>query len=169
MTITSGMTSSNSDEWTTPRWLFDRLDSVFHFTLDAAATSENRLCGTWCGSDDDGLAQSWEGERVFCNPPYSQISLWAHKFASEAKNASLIVALVPARVDTRWWQDYVAKADLVHFIRGRLRFGDSKNSAPFPSALAFWFGLDALLERPKRSKSTCLPEISGSGSPNRPA
>ena len=148
MTLNRGLLTSNSDEWTTPQWLFDRLNERFQFTIDVAATRENRLCDAWYDSRDDGLTQSWEGERVFCNPPYSQISLWAHKFAFEAKSASLIVALVPARVDTRWWQDYVAKADLVHFIRGRLRFGDSKNSAPFPSALAFWFGLNGICRRP---------------------
>lgn len=148
MALNKGLMTSNSDEWTTPRWLFDRLNKRFLFSIDVAATRENRLCDAWYDSHDDGLTQSWEGERVFCNPPYSQISLWAHKFAFEAKNASLIVALIPARVDTRWWQDHIAKADLVHFIRGRLRFGDSKNSAPFPSALAFWFGLERICRRP---------------------
>ena len=148
MPINRGLMTRNSDEWTTPRWLFDRLNERFLFSIDVAATRENRLCDAWYDSHDDGLTQSWEGERVFCNPPYSQISLWAHKFAFEAKNAALIVALIPARVDTRWWQDHIVKADLVHFIRGRLRFGDSKNSAPFPSALAFWFGLERLCRRP---------------------
>ena len=148
MALNKGLMTSNSDEWETPRWLFDRLNERFSFTIDVAATRENRLCDAWYDSRDDGLTQSWEGERVFCNPPYSQISLWAHKFAFEAKNASLIVALIPARPDTAWWNDYIKTADLVHFIRGRLHFGDSKNSAPFPSAIAFWFGLERICRRP---------------------
>ena len=146
MTLNKGLMSSNSDEWETPRWLFDRLNERFQFTLDAAATPGNALCEkyhVW----PDGLCD-WTGERVFVNPPYSDIKAWAEHFTKQAGKAQLIVALVPARVDTRWFQDHVAKADLCWFIRGRLRFGESRNSAPFPSALAFWFGLERLCRRP---------------------
>lgn len=141
-----GLLTSNSDEWTTPRWLFDRLNERFQFTLDAAASPGNALCAKyhiW----PDGLCD-WTGERVFVNPPYSDIKAWAEHFTEQASKAKLIVALVPARVDTRWFQEHVAKADLVHFVKGRLRFGESKNSAPFPSALAFWFGLERICRRP---------------------
>lgn len=149
MALNKGLLTSNSDEWTTPRWLFNRLNERFQFTIDVAATRENRLCDAWFDSKDDGLSETWEGQRVWCNPPYSRIADWAEKFTEAALEADLIVALVPARVDTAWWQDHIAKADFVHFIRGRLRFGDSKNSAPFPSALAFWFGLERICRRPK--------------------
>ena len=145
--INSALMSSKSDEWVTPHWLFAALNERFQFTVDAAATRENSLCEE---SFTNGLAASWAGERVWCNPPYSQIARWAEKFTAEANHAALIVALVLARVDTRWYQRHIAKADLVKFIPGRLRFSESKNSAPFPSALAFWFGLDAILERNKR-------------------
>lgn len=148
MAINKGLMTSNSDEWTTPRWLFDRLNSVFQFDTDCAATDHNNLCSYYFTKTYDGLTHSWKDCRCFCNPPYSKIATWAEKFTQESERASLIVALVPARVDTRWWQDHVAKADLVRFIRGRLRFGDSKNSAPFPSALAFWFGLERICRRP---------------------
>lgn len=147
MALNKGMMTSNSDEWTTPRWLFDRLHERFQFTVDVAATPENALRPKFF-EDPWGLEYSWAGERCFCNPPYSRIATWAEKFTQEAERASLIVALIPARVDTRWWQDHIAKADHVYFIRGRLRFGESKNSAPFPSALAFWFGLERICRRP---------------------
>ena len=148
MALNQGLMTSNSDEWATPRWLFDRLNERFQFTMDAAAAEGNNLCDIYCDAFGDGLKISWEGERVWCNPPYSQISQWAEKFTRASSEAVLIVALIPARVDTAWWQDHIAKADLVHFIRGRLRFGDSRNSAPFPSALAFWFGLERICRRP---------------------
>lgn len=136
--INPGLMSSKSDEWTTPRDLFDKLNRRFLFTVDAAATSENTLC---CVYYTDGLSVSWEGERVWCNCPYSQIKLWAKKFAEEAGKADCIVALIPARTDTRWWHDYIMTADKIVYIRGRLKFGPGTGSAPFPSALAIWLGL----------------------------
>ena len=142
--INSGLMSSNSDEWTTPIELFDELHNRFIFNLDAAATDENHLCERWFTKEMDGLRQSWEGKRVFCNPPYSQIGKWAEKFQEEAGRAQLIVALIPARTDTRWWHKYIVEADKIVFLRGRLKFSNSKNSAPFPSALAIWMGLDRL-------------------------
>ena len=149
MVLNKGLFSSGSDEWTTPRWLFDDLNARFQFTLDAAATRENRLCDAYYDKASDGLSHSWTGERVWCNCPYSQIADWAAKFRFEAKAASLIVALVPARTDTRWFQENIMQADLVHFVPGRLRFSD-KGSAPFPSALAFWFGLKDICKRGRR-------------------
>ena len=70
--FTSGMRSSASDEWTTPRWLFDLLDEEFHFTLDAASTDENALCERHYTEDDDSLSKSWDGEIVWLNPPYGR-------------------------------------------------------------------------------------------------
>ncbi len=135
--INHGLMSSKSDEWTTPQWLFDKLNRRFLFTIDAAATRENSLCEDLF---TDGLSVSWEGERVWCNPPYSQIKTWAAKFVEEAKRADCIVALVPARTDTKWFQSLMASADKIVFIKGRLHFSNA-GSAPFPSALAIWLGL----------------------------
>ena len=140
--INSGLMSSKSDEWTTPRWLFDKLYRRFRFTLDAAATNANTLCFRWYASDNNGLAHSWEGERVWCNPPYSQIKAWAAKFVEESKRADCIVALIPARTDTKWWHDCIMTADKIVYIRGRLKFGPGTGSAPSPSALAIWLGLN---------------------------
>ena len=140
--INSGLMSSNSDEWTTPRDLFDKLNRRFLFTLDAAASDKNHLCDKYFTKKTDGLNQSWAGERVFCNCPYSKIKDWAAKFCLEQFQADCIVALIPARTDTRWWHSYIATADKIIFIRGRLKFGDGKVSAPFPSALAIWMDLN---------------------------
>lgn len=144
MRMNSGMYSSKSDEWTTPIELFDELHNRFIFDLDAAATDENHLCERWFTKETDGLRQSWEWRRVFCNPPYSQIKLWAAKFVEEANRAACIVALVPARTDTKWFQSIMNSADKLVFIKGRLKFGDGAGSAPFPSALAIWMGLNEL-------------------------
>jgi site-specific DNA-methyltransferase (adenine-specific) len=148
MTLNRGLLTSNSDEWTTPRWLFDRLDERFNFTLDPACTHENALCVKHYTQEEDGLMYNWDGESVFLNPPYSQIDRWMRHCAEQAGKAKCIVALIPARPDTRWWWDYVRKADLIYFIKGRLRFGGGKSGAPFPSALAIWLGLDEMCRRP---------------------
>ena len=132
--------SSKTDNWATPRDFFDRLDGVFNFTLDPCADAENAKCPKFFTREDDGLAQSWDGERVFMNPPYGrEIGAWVKK-ASEAK--ALVVCLVPARTDTAWWQDHViGGGGHVTFLRGRLKFGMvAKDPAPFPSAVVVFFG-----------------------------
>ena len=84
----------------------------------------------------DGLKQSWKGHNVFMNPPYSkEISKWIEKAYKESlQENTCVVCLIPSRTDTKWWHDYVMKGEIT-FIRGRLKFGNSKNSAPFPSAI----------------------------------
>jgi site-specific DNA-methyltransferase (adenine-specific) len=124
------MFSSASDSWATPRAVYDALNAEFGFTLDPCPLDESDLAGAslW---GRDGTQKAWAGERVFCNPPYSDIRPWL----SKAREAALAVFLVPARTDTRWWHDLAMKADEIRFLRGRLKFGDAKNSAPFPSVL----------------------------------
>ena len=125
--------NSTSDSWATPDWLFDELDELYGFTLDPCADHLNYKCTQYFTREDDGLAQSWDGERVWLNPPYGrEIGKWMKK-ALEAD--ALVVALVPARTDTAWWHDYVLGKANVEFLRGRLKFSDSTNSAPFPSAI----------------------------------
>ena len=147
MSLNQGMMTSNSDEWTTPSALFRALDRRFGFELDPAATEENALCPMFFTEVENGLVKSWKPWRVFVNPPYSHVADWMWKCMDEAeKGCPLICALIPARTDTRWWHDFVKTADLIHFLKGRLKFGDGAGSAPFPSALAFWFGLGRLKE-----------------------
>ena len=130
--INKGLFSSKTDLWATPQTFFDKVNNEFNFTLDVCATDDNAKCDKYYTKDDDGLAQEWSGV-CWCNPPYGRgISDWIKK-ASEAE--ATVVCLVPARTDTAWWHDYAMKATDIRFIRGRLKFGDSKNSAPFPSAL----------------------------------
>jgi phage N-6-adenine-methyltransferase len=132
------MFSSASNEWATPQAFFDKLNDIFGpFTLDAAASSDNYKVATYYTQSDDSLSQDWSGNRVFLNPPYGQaLKDWVKKAYEEGqKDGTIVVMLIPARTDTKYWHDYVMKADEIRFVRGRIKFGDAKNGAPFPSAV----------------------------------
>jgi phage N-6-adenine-methyltransferase len=131
------MFSSKTAEWTTPQNFYDRLDQEFGFTLDPCSTDTTAKCSAYYTEADDGLSQSWAGHSVFMNPPYGRsIKDWIRKAYEESqKPNTVVVALIPARTDTRYWHDYCMEASEIRFIKGRLKFGDSKNSAPFPSAV----------------------------------
>ena len=91
-------------------------------------------------AEDDGLSLAWHGT-VFVNPPYGRaLAAWVAKARREVESgrARTVVALLPARPDTAYWHEHVAGRATVYFLRGRLRFGGSEQSAPFPSALAVW-------------------------------
>lgn len=135
------MFSSNSDEWTTPDAVFDELDRKFKFEVDAAATDENHKCKEYFTKEINGLKQNWGGKNIFVNPPYSNISEWVAKAFYESKNDNtVIVMLIPSRTDTRYFHNYIYQRAEIRFIKGRLKFGDSKNSAPFPSMVVIWRG-----------------------------
>jgi len=103
-----GLFSSATAEWETPQWLFDELHKRFCFTLDVCATPDNAKLPRYFTPADDGLSQSWQGERCFCNPPYGrQIGKWAAKSRQESVTGALVVGLLPARTDTSWWQQNV--------------------------------------------------------------
>ena len=123
--------SSKTDMWSTPQDLFDSLNTEHGFTLDVCATPDNAKCERFFTKDDDGLSQPWDGV-CWMNPPYGRkIGKWMKK-ACEC--GATVVCLVPARTDTAWWHDYAMKGRIT-FLRGRLKFGGHKNSAPFPSAV----------------------------------
>lgn len=133
---TAVMFSSETDLWATPQEFFDKLNSEFNFTLDPCATPENAKCSKYYTVKEDGLKQDWGGEVVFCNPPYGRaIKDWVKKCYEESrKSHTTVVMLIPARTDTAYFHDYIYhKAREVRFIRGRLKFGNATNSAPFPS------------------------------------
>ena len=133
------MFSSNSDEWSTPQDVFDSLDHEFQFTLDPCASESNHKCNRFFTKEDDGLLMDWGGERVFCNPPYSKIADWVRKSYEETrKPGTIIVLLIPSRTDTRYFHDYIYNRSEIRFIKGRLRFGEAKNSAPFPSMVVIF-------------------------------
>jgi len=133
--------SRKSDEWETPQYLFDRLHKEFHFWLDAAATKENRKCEEWIDAGDNSLWVNWTyimepgNWSVWLNPPYSQIGPFMKKAFIESEKGVRVVCLIPSRTDTKWWHEYVMQATEIRFIKGRLKFGNSKNSAPFPSCI----------------------------------
>lgn len=133
--INESMFTSTTAEWATPQAFFDELNAEFNFTLDPCATSENAKCARYFTKEDDGLAQSWSGERVFCNPPYGRdINKWGEKAHNEAvRGGAFVVMLIPARTDTRYFHDYIYGKHEIRFIRGRLHFNESKTAAPFPS------------------------------------
>jgi phage N-6-adenine-methyltransferase len=129
--------TSNSNEWSTPQDFFDKLNQEFNFTLDPCATNENAKCDKFYTLEDDGLSLSWDNEIVFCNPPYGrQIKHWVKK-ASDARGG-VVVLLIPARTCTSYFHDYIYNKAEIRFIRGRLKFGDGKAPAPFPSMLVIF-------------------------------
>lgn len=129
------MFSSNTDLWSTPQDFFDRLNKVFRFDIDVCAIPDNAKCSVYYTPNKDGLKQDWFGT-CWMNPPYGRtIKKWVEKAYNSAKdNGATVVCLLPARVDTAWWHNYCSKGE-IYFIKGRLKFGGSKNSAPFPSAV----------------------------------
>ena len=134
MTINQGLMTSNTDLWSTPRDFFDDYNAVYHFDVDVCATAENALCAKFYSPEDDGLSKEWRGV-CWMNPPYGrEISKWMKKAYESSLHGVTVVCLVPARTDTAWWHEYAMKGE-IEFIRGRLKFGGSKNSAPFPSAV----------------------------------
>lgn len=131
--------SSKSNEWATPQEFFDRLHEEFDFELDPCSDGTNAKCGRYYTEKDDGLLQPWAPYRVFMNPPYGRaIKEWIRKAYEESRKGATVVALIPSRTDTRYWHDYVMKSEEIRLVKGRIRFGDGRNSAPFPSAVVIF-------------------------------
>lgn len=147
---------NNVDDRETDDRIWEPFHERFNFTVDAAADHHNAKLPHYWTRHDDGLAQSWAGERVWCNPPYSDIEPWIRKawHAISVEGAHLIVMLLPAnRTEQRWWQDLVEPhrdrggALRVEFLRGRLRFlepGEQQirpnSRPPFGCCLLVWGG-----------------------------
>jgi phage N-6-adenine-methyltransferase len=130
--------SSATDQWATPQDFFNQQNFLYGpFDVDVCADATNAKCAVYFDKDADGLAQPWVG-KCWMNPPYGRdIGKWMKKAKESAGAGTVVVCLVPARTDTKWWHDY-AMAGRIVFIRGRLKFGGSKNSAPFPSAVVIF-------------------------------
>ena len=132
--LTQGMMTSNSSEWETPQWLFDQLDTTFHFALDVCATEQNAKCKNYYTIKTNGLAQNWyKGPNVanWMNPPYGrEIADWVQKASYYTT-----VCLLPARTDTRWFHEFIYHKAYIEFIKGRLHFSNSESAAPFPSMI----------------------------------
>ena len=153
---TDVMFSKASDEWSTPDDFYQSLYMEFDFQWDAAASQENAKCGgyRYYGPDHtvaqyrDALSITpWrtgpDRERFWLNPPYSKCKEFIAKAAAEAKRGALTVCLIPSRTDTRYWHEHIwdnvrhlpGPGVEIRFHKGRLRFGGSLNSAPFPSVV----------------------------------
>lgn len=160
---TGVMFSSKTDQHATPQAFFDTLNEEFYFCVDACADASNAKCRVYFDKKRDGLKQDWAaeaaatataraglraiagigrrwlGNTVWMNPPYGrEIGLWMRKAYEESLKGCIVVCLVPSRTDTAWWHDYVQGKAEVRFVRGRLKFGNAKNSAPFPSAVVIY-------------------------------
>lgn len=134
------MFSSKTDMWETPQDLFDRLNEEYNFECDVCAIPENAKCKKYYTPEVDGLKQEWRGV-CWCNPPYGrEIGKWVEKaYVASTYYGATVVMLLPARTDTKWFHDYCLKGK-IEFLRGRLKFGGSKNSAPFPSMIVIFDG-----------------------------
>ena len=134
------MFSSKTDMWATPQEFYDKLNDEFNFTLDPCATEDNKKCDNFFTVDDDGLKQDWSGNIVFCNPPYGRaIKDWVKKSYEESlKTNTTVVMLIPSRTDTIYFHEFIYGKAEIRFIKGRLKFGDAKNSAPFPSMVVIY-------------------------------
>ena len=133
------MFSAQSDDWETPQSLFDELDKEFLFSVDVCASPKNAKCRRFFTEETDGLSQDWKGI-CWMNPPYGRkIGKWIKKAYESSMAGATVVCLVPARTDTGWWHEFVMKGE-IRFIKGRLKFGNSKSNAPFPSAIIIFRG-----------------------------
>ena len=131
---------AGSTEWETPQEFFDILNRVFRFDIDVCATKKNTKCKRFFTPEINGLAQDWIGT-VWCNPPYDrEIERWLNKAQQSYDQGATVVMLLPAKTDTKWIHKYVFGRAQVMFLKGRLKFGNIDNSAPFPSMLAIWGG-----------------------------
>lgn len=135
--------SSLKQDWTTPPSFFSIYNDKYKFVLDAACETHNCMCpiGFYFDKGIDALEQDWHIVKgyIWCNPPYGKhLKLFIKKAYDEWKKGAKIVMLIPSRTDTSYWHDYIFNHAKIEFIRGRLKFGESKNSAPFPSAVVIW-------------------------------
>ncbi len=153
MTPNSACYSSDCSTWSSPRDLVAKLADEFGpWTLDPCASAADACAPTWYGpeSGQDGLVLPWSG-RVWLNPPWRRanrkkglvalpIEPWLNRAAFMVRigQADLVCGLIPARTDTRWWHGPVAEATEIRLIKGRLKYGDAGNCAPFPSAVVIW-------------------------------
>ena len=147
--------ASRSADWSTPADLFAELNDIFHFDLDACASAENAKCARFFTKEQDALSQHWQGT-VWMNPPYGQeIAAFMCKAYCESLSGATVVCLVPSRTDTDWWHRFARQGQVI-YLKGRLRFGGNKNSAPFPSAIViFWGGRLGIATRTNNSALLC--------------
>lgn len=128
-------------------FFYDELDKKYQFVFDLACDKTNVKTADGFTIEDDSLSQNWalithetNSGWLWLNPPYSQCKEFVDKAYFEMTQGAKIVMLIPSRTDTRWFHHYIYKKQGVEieFIKGRLKFGNSKNAAPFPSMLVIF-------------------------------
>lgn len=127
--------SSNKEDWPTPPEIFEPLQKRYRLERDVCASPENAKLPLFWTKEDDALSKPWDG-RLWMNPPYGRdIGKWLKKAFEAAQYGAIVVCLIPARTDTKWWHDYVMNSAEVVFIKGRITFEGAESGAPFPSAV----------------------------------
>jgi len=135
--LNKALFSSVRNDWETPQWLFDELNNEFNFTLDPCAAPETAKCAKYY--TNDGLEQDWAGETVFRNPPYGRNQdAWIKKCSEHGANGGVAVMLLPVRTSTARFHELILDKAEIRFIRGRLKFGKVKTSAPFASMIVIF-------------------------------
>jgi phage N-6-adenine-methyltransferase len=134
LTVTRG-----SDEWATPKHIFNALDSEFHFDVDLCASASNFKCPLFYTKDIDSLRQTWRGS-CWMNPPYSRnkLPLFMEKAYLSAREGAVVVCLIPVSSDTVWWHDYVLRSSEIRFVRSRIKFAEYRKSPRFCSAVVIF-------------------------------
>ena len=129
--------ASRNQEYATPWNLFNKLNDEFNFTLDVCADEQNRKVSNFFSEEDDALSQDWVGV-CWMNPPYKNVKKWIIKAYEESiKHNSIVVCLVPARTNTKWWHDDCMKGE-IRFIKGRPKFEGCKYGLPQPLAIVIF-------------------------------
>lgn len=132
--------SSKSESWETPKDFFNKYNLIYSFTLDVCADASNKKVERFFSKEEDGLSKDWSNDVCWMNPPYGRgIYKWMQKAYEESLKGAIVVCLIPSRTDTKWWHDFAVKGDIT-FIKGRLKFNNCKNPAPFPSAVVVFNG-----------------------------
>ncbi len=156
MSLNAGMLSSETDDWATPLQFFRTVVHEFgSFDLDVCADANNAKAIKFFDREANGLSQEWTG-KCWMNPPYGKhIGAWVAKARESSLHGAEVVCLLPARTDTKWWHDSIEGRAEVRFIRGRLKFGGGKNSAPFPSALVIFRPTRCTVDHSSRQDGIC--------------
>lgn len=130
--------SSKKQDWTTPKELIEEYGP---FDLDACADAENAVCPRYLSKETDCLRVPWSQvgiNKVWMNPPYGRgIGKFVKRAYEQSKERIVVVCLLPARTDTKWFHEYCTKGK-IKFLKGRLKFSGHKNPAPFPSMIVIF-------------------------------
>jgi site-specific DNA-methyltransferase (adenine-specific) len=146
--INKSMFTNYSNDWETPDWLFNQLNEEFGFDIDVCANEDNYKLKNYFSKQDDCLKQDWKGMTCWMNPPYTSKlqDLFFKKAVEESRKGATVVCLLPSRTDTKRFHKYVWDRNTnkpynnveIRFLQGRLKFSNSKNSAPFPSMIVIF-------------------------------